>query len=214
MHGSVSNPGRGLTHPRLYDAMLGFMTRGRERQYRERILDLAGVGPGHKVLDIGCGTGTLSRAAWRRVGPTGEIFGADASPQMLRYAEKRARRLPCGELLHFTVADAAALPFPGDRFDIVLMVTVMHMAPEAERATVLSEASRVLRPGGRLLVVDYGGPERIGLIARHHLHRSFEIDALRPQLEAMGFIERDRGVLSWLSLAYLLAERGGAHVAG
>src|SRR3712207_4299905 len=75
---------------RYYDVMAWLMTLGRERKFREKLVDLARLRPGESVLDVGCGTGTLAIAAKRRVGPTGEVYGIDASPEMIVRASKKA----------------------------------------------------------------------------------------------------------------------------
>src|SRR5688500_18686474 len=100
-----------------YDLLAWLLTRGRERAFRERLLELAELRAGEAVLDIGCGTGTLAIAAARHVGPAGTVHGIDASPPMIaRAARKAARR---GAAVVFEVAAAEKLPFPGGRFDVV-----------------------------------------------------------------------------------------------
>ena len=76
----------------LYDLQVWLVTLGRERAFREKILRLARLPPGEAVLDVGCGTGTLAIAAKRHVGPTGAVYGIDASPEMLARAGKKARK--------------------------------------------------------------------------------------------------------------------------
>src|SRR5215468_7034927 len=73
-----------------YDLLLNIIWRGSERIYREKTVELAEIRPGEAVLDIGCGTGTLAIAAKRRVGPTGRVFGLDASCEMIARARKKA----------------------------------------------------------------------------------------------------------------------------
>jgi hypothetical protein len=84
---------------------------------------------------------------------------------------------------------------------------VMHIAPEAERMTVVKTASRVLRSSGRLLIVEYGGPTRAGLVARHQMHRNFNLESLGSFLLEGDLTEIDRGPLGGLSLQYLIAEK-------
>ncbi len=71
-----------------YDLLLRILWRGLERIYREKVVQLAGIGTGESVLDVGCGTGTLAIAAKRRVGPTGKVIGIDASPEMIARASQ------------------------------------------------------------------------------------------------------------------------------
>lgn len=207
MHDVSSHHPRGLRSPRLYDLLLLAMTRGRERKYREQLLDMAQVAAGRSVLDIGCGTGTLAIAAWRRSQPYGSVCGVDVSTSMIAAARRKGRTFGLNVSLRFLEAEAVALPFGDSMFDTVMITTVMHMLPEPERSAALKEASRVLHPGGRLLLVDYGGPQREGWVARHHLHRTFDLDSLKPLLPGAGLAETDGGPLGWLSLRYLLATK-------
>src|SRR5213076_1300498 len=88
----------------LYDLSVWLVTFGRERVFREKILRLARLQPGEAVLDVGCGTGTLAIAAKRHVGPTGTVYGIDASPEMLARAEKKARKAGVEVVLRNAIA--------------------------------------------------------------------------------------------------------------
>jgi SAM-dependent methyltransferase len=79
----------------------------RERVFREKVLRLARLQPGEAVLDVGCGTGTLAIAAKRQVGPTGTVYGIDASPEMLARAEKKARKAGVEVVLKNAMAQAS-----------------------------------------------------------------------------------------------------------
>ncbi len=113
--GSVAGVSRGIAFARTYDLLLRIMTRGREQQYREDLLDLAGVAPDQCVLDIGCGTGTQAVAIHRRVQPGGSVMGVDVSENMLAAAVRKARR--AGVDISFRLADAMRLPFEDGSFD-------------------------------------------------------------------------------------------------
>jgi ubiquinone/menaquinone biosynthesis C-methylase UbiE len=197
---------RGIGFPRLYDLLLLVLTRGRDRAYREDLLDLAGVAPGHCVLDVGCGTGTQATAAWRRTQPRGSVIGVDISENMLAAACRKARR--AGLDIAFHHADGAQLPFEDDRFDVVMITTVMHMVPQCRRRLCLREASWVLRRGGRLLLIDYAGDpaDRSHWTAKHGLHRLLTF-SLGDLLSEEGFEEIDGGPLDWLSLHFLRATK-------
>ncbi|PBB19952.1 methyltransferase domain-containing protein [Mesorhizobium sp. WSM4313] len=194
---------RGISFPRLYDLLVFILTRGRDKAYREAMLDLAGLAPGFHLLDVGCGTGTQAISAWRRVQPGGSVVGVDVSEKMLAAARRKASR--AGLNIAFHHADAAELPFEEGRFDVVTFTTVLHMVPEARRGFCLREAARVLPPGGRLLVIDYAGPagERRHLSAKHGLHGQFDLHRLREPLAAAGFERIEGGPLNWLGLHYL-----------
>ncbi|WP_051069142.1 class I SAM-dependent methyltransferase [Mesorhizobium metallidurans] len=187
--------------------MLLFLTRGRDRTYREELLDLAGVASGNRVLDVGCGTGTQAIAAWRRVQPGGSVVGVDVSEKMLVAARRKARR--AGLDIPFRHADAAELPFEDGGFDVVMITTVLHMVPESRRRPCLSEAGRILRPGGRLLLIDYAGnpDERKHLSAKHGRHGQFDLHNLHGPLAEAGFKHIEGGPLEWLSLHFLRATR-------
>lgn len=198
----------GIGYPRLYDLLIGILTRGRERQYRDAMLDVLDVAPGLSVLDIGCGTGTLAIAAWRRSQPGGSVAGTDISASMLEVARRKARR--AGAAVRFRQGDATSLPFDDAEFDVVTMTTVMHAVPENQRKRCIAETRRVLRPAGRLVLIDFGGEpgKRKHWSARHGAHGAFDLDDLREPLLQEGFRELEGGALHWLSLHVLRAERG------
>lgn len=197
----------GITFPRLYDLLILLMTRGRDPAYRADLLDLAEVAPGEHVLDVGCGTGTQAIAAHARVQPGGSVAGVDISEKMFAAARRKARR--AGVDIAFQHADAALLPFADDRFDVVTITTVMHMVPESRRRKSLSEASRVLRRRGRLLLIDYADDprKRKGVIAKHGAHGRFNLHDLREPLSEAGFREITGGPLDWLDLHFLRATK-------
>lgn len=183
-----SNPaGTLIRKARLYDALVSVITFGRERRFREAILDLAGVRSGERVLDVGCGTGTLAMGVRRRVGEEGVVHGLDASAEMIALARTKAEA--DGVAVDFQVGRAQALPFEDSAFDAVLCTMVMHHLPRDQRASAVAETYRVLKPGGRLLVVDLA--QDLGLLARLNpialLHGK---KALDTTLEAKALVDR------------------------
>jgi len=110
----------------------------------QRLLHLAKVGRGQKVLDVACGTGVVSRAATRKVGDTGEVAGVDLNPDMLAAAKRAADAR--GLFIDFRQADVAALPFEDDHFDVALCQEAVQFFPDPSAA--LSEMRRVTAPGG------------------------------------------------------------------
>jgi len=128
--------------------------RGRHPQQaaiRAAYLGALGDIAGQRVLDVGCGTGVVTRELARRVGPSGQVTGVDPSPVFVEVAE-RLRAEHALDNLTFAVQDGRALPFADGAFDLTTAVTVLCHVPE--RADVLRELARVTRPGGTVLIVD------------------------------------------------------------
>lgn len=152
-----------------YDLLLWVVMLGRERAFREKMLRLARLQPGESVLDVGCGTGTLAMLARRQVAPGGAVCGIDASPEMIARANRKARR--AGLDISFKNAFAQSLPFSDGCFDVVLTTIMLHHLPKKSRAELAREIRRVLKPGGRVLAIDFGrgAPARKGFI--DHIHR-------------------------------------------
>src|SRR6266498_1164960 len=121
---ALATSGIVLHSPAFYDFIVWLLMRGKEREFRERALNLALVAAGESVLDVGCGTGSLAIAAKRRVGATGEVFGVDAAPEMIARATSKAAK--AGIAVRFENAVAEALPFPDRQFDAVLSTLMLH----------------------------------------------------------------------------------------
>ena len=189
-----------------YDLLLRILWRGSERIYREKVVQLAGIGTGESVLDVGCGTGTLAIAAKRRVGPTGKVIGIDASPEMIARAGAKAAKAAID--IDFRATAAEALSFSDERFDAALSTTVLHCLPDAARRLCIREMIRVLKPGGRLLVVDFGGPAqaRHSLIAHLRHHRDFDLHDISPELRETGLVDLQTGALGFSDLQFAIAK--------
>lgn len=119
---------------------------------RAAYLDLLGVEPGQRVLEVGCGTGVVLRDVARRVAPDGRAVGLDPSQHLLHVARELAQQAGLGRLIELRTGDARALPFADATFDVALAVTTLSHVPEGERA--VPELARVVRPGGRVGVLD------------------------------------------------------------
>ena len=135
-----------------YDGMMRLITLGRERTLRKVTVELAQVQPGDKVLEVGCGTGTLTLAAHARAGQSGVVHGIDAAPEMIAVARRKAAR--AGVPVNFQVGQMACIPFQDDEFDVVLCSFMIFHMPDDERRKGLVEIRRVLKPSGWLWVVD------------------------------------------------------------
>jgi SAM-dependent methyltransferase len=116
----------------------------------DELIDGMRLAPGAVAVDVGCGTGALTRRLARRVGPTGRVVGADINAYLLREASAIARHQELGDVIAFEVGSAEALPFPDGRFDAALACTVLDEV-DADRG--LAELARVVRPGGRVAVL-------------------------------------------------------------
>jgi ubiquinone/menaquinone biosynthesis C-methylase UbiE len=188
----------------LYDLLVGLMTLGRERGFRDNLVQLADLRPGEAVLDVGCGTGSLAIAAKRAVGPTGMACGIDASPEMLARAEKKAGK--AGVAVVFKQAAAQALPFPDRQFDAALSTVMLHHLPRSGREQCLREIGRVLKPRGRLLVVDFASADVPGhLFPAFHRHGYVRFEDVLELLKSVGFRVDKSGALGYRSLHFALA---------
>jgi ubiquinone/menaquinone biosynthesis C-methylase UbiE len=119
---------------------------------RNAYLDLLAITGGERVLDVGCGSGAVTREIARRVGSRGVAVGLDPSPALLAVARELAKEAGVGDRIEFREGDALRLPLPDGSFDAVVCVTVLSHVPRGEAA--IPEFIRVLRPGGRLGVFD------------------------------------------------------------
>ena len=161
---------------------------------RARFHQLLGLKPGDRVLDVGVGPGLLAREMAETVGEQGKVRGIDQSEPMLDMTRKRCADL---EQADFVQADACDLPYPGASFDAVVSTQVYEYVPDMERA--LTEAARVLEPGGRIQILDTDwdstvwstrNPQRMRKIMDawdEHLYDPHLPTTLGPRLEQAGF---------------------------
>jgi ubiquinone/menaquinone biosynthesis C-methylase UbiE len=142
---------RALT--RLYDPVVRFSTR--EGRFKDLLIEQAAPAAGQRILDLGCGTGTLAIQV-KRQEPGAEVAGLDADPEML--AQARDKGLDAGIGLELTEGLSTELPYEAESFDRVLSTLFFHHLDPEPKAQTAREIARVLRPGGELHVADWGSP--------------------------------------------------------
>jgi len=197
-----------------YDSLMRKMTLGRERALREMTVNLAQVKPGDCVLEVGCGTGTLALAAKRQAGPSGKVFGIDVIPGMIELSRRKAAQANVD--VTFQLGNMNDIPFPANQFDVVMgSFMIFHMS-EMVRRKGITEIYRVLKPQGRLLVLDAAEPT--GPLPRAIARALFrgklphELQDLLPLMETSGFsdIEIAPAGFRVLGLSLLGFVRGSA----
>jgi demethylmenaquinone methyltransferase/2-methoxy-6-polyprenyl-1,4-benzoquinol methylase len=141
----------------LYDRMNTVMTAGLHHQWRQRAAELAALRPGGRALDVATGTGDLAIALAGRLKGEGEVVAVDFSERMLELARSKAGEMP----IRFLSANALALPFSDDEFDAVTVGFGARNFSDLEQG--LREMIRVVRPGGRIVVLEITTPRRVPL---------------------------------------------------
>ncbi|MGI8579811.1 MAG: bifunctional demethylmenaquinone methyltransferase/2-methoxy-6-polyprenyl-1,4-benzoquinol methylase UbiE [Solirubrobacteraceae bacterium] len=140
----------------FYDLMNSVMTAGLHHTWRRRAADLAQLNPGDHALDVATGTGDLAFELARRVGPEGEVIGSDFSEEMLERA--RAKAKPADAAVRFESGNALELPYQDDSFAAATVGFGARNFSDLDRG--LAEMARVVRPGGRVVVLEITTPQR------------------------------------------------------
>lgn len=198
---------------RFYDAFSWLISFGRMPAIRKMALQAARVVPGDKVLDVGCGTGSLAIAVKGKAGPDGEVHGIDAAPEMIEVARRKAdkKRVDVG----FRVGLIEEIPFPDGQFDLAVSSFVLHHLPHDLKRKGFAEIRRVLKPGGRFLAVDLGpransliGHLMAVLIGHKMMHRNAA--ELTAMMEEAGFTEVEEVKTKYKQVVFLRgkAEKG------
>jgi demethylmenaquinone methyltransferase / 2-methoxy-6-polyprenyl-1,4-benzoquinol methylase len=191
----------------VYDVMNTAMTAGMHHRWRERAADMAALEPGDSALDVCCGTGDLALELAGRVGAEGTVVGCDFSERMLDLARAKAERRGIGEA-RFEWADALELPYADASFAAATVGFGARNLADLDRG--LAELRRVVRPGGRLVILEITQPTRPPLSAFFSLW----FDRIVPLL---GTLAGDRTAYTYLPESVKrfpsprgLAERMGA----
>ena len=140
-----------------YDLMNDLMSVGIHRIWKRITIEMSAVRSGHKVLDIAGGTGDLAAKFAARVGPEGTVVLADINDSMLRVGRDRLLDRGIVENVRFAQADAQHLPFPDNSFDLVSIAFGLRNVTDKDLA--LRSMLRVLKPGGRLLILEFSKPQ-------------------------------------------------------
>ena len=139
-----------------YDLMNDLMSGGIHRLWKRVTIEMSGVRPGHHVLDIAGGTGDLAAKFSRIVGPEGTVVLADINDSMLKVGRDRLVDRGIIDNVRFSQADAQHLPFPDNTFDVITIAFGLRNVTDKDMA--LRSMLRVLKPGGKLLVLEFSKP--------------------------------------------------------
>ncbi len=164
----------------LYDRMNSVMTAGLHHEWRRRAADLAGLSPGDRALDVATGTGDLALELATRVAPGGEVVGMDFSERMLELARAKA-----GALVRFESGNALALDYADGEFDAATVGFGARNFSDLQRG--LSEMARVVRPGGRVVVLEITIPRRPPLSTFFDLWFDHAIPALGRVVDSQAY---------------------------
>jgi demethylmenaquinone methyltransferase/2-methoxy-6-polyprenyl-1,4-benzoquinol methylase/phosphoethanolamine N-methyltransferase len=179
-----------------YDIFSGLMGLGVNRPNSRMVIDLAKVKPGDKVLDVGCGTGSLTLTAKVSAGASGAVYGIDASPEMIDVARKKAKQ--SGLDVVFDVGLIEKIPFPNAIFDVVVSRLAIHHLPDELKRQGFTEIFRVLKPGGHFLVADFNPPsnpvlKHVASVLIGHRMMQTDVWSISPMLSAAGFVRVTSG---------------------
>jgi len=175
---SIPTRGRTLDHAaRVYDCCEPILMLGRQEPYNLSIVEALKLQPQHRVVDLGCGTGVLTRLIADHLNATvgGFCLGIDAAAKMIAVAEKKRSGPAC----RFEVMAAENLGFEDESFDAVVSSLFFHHVPLDLKEKSLQEAFRVLRPGGRIVIADMHTPTTFTGAVVSHIARWF---FLQPEI--------------------------------
>ncbi len=162
-----------------YDIMNDMMSFGVHRVWKRLTIETSGVRPGHRVLDIAGGTGDLTMQFAKRVGDAGQVVLADINSSMLEVGRDRLLNRGYGSNIEFVQANAECLPFSDNYFNCISIAFGLRNVTDKDAA--LRSMFRVLKPGGRLLILEFSKP-RSALLSKAYDHYSFTALPMMGQL--------------------------------
>jgi demethylmenaquinone methyltransferase / 2-methoxy-6-polyprenyl-1,4-benzoquinol methylase len=190
----------------LYDRANTVMTAGLHHEWRRRAADLAALSPGERAIDVATGTGDLALELAGRVAPGGEVVGVDFAERMLELARAKAAARSsdlAGVRIEFHTGNALALEFPDAQFDAATVGFGARNFTELGRG--LSEMMRVVRPGGRVVVLEITSPRRPPLSTFFRLWFDHAVPALGRLVDAQAYAYLPRSVKQFPGPAELAA---------
>jgi demethylmenaquinone methyltransferase/2-methoxy-6-polyprenyl-1,4-benzoquinol methylase len=186
---------------------------GGEKRWRQLIVEWIDLRPGEKIIDICCGTGSLSIMLGQRLAGVGEVVGIDLSSRLLDLALKK----PKPEGVTFMEGDAQDIPISDGYFDKAVICGALHEMPREVRRRILAEAHRVIRPNGRIVVIEHNNPKRkwkrslFTFLERFNPEYPTYRDLLRcgltNEIKRAGFRIVRTDVTSWEFFQIVLADR-------
>ena len=192
---------------KYYDTVVGIISLGRERRFRKAALELVDIEPGMNILDVGCGTGSLTIEARRKLGSEGRVVGIDPSSNMIDLAQGKAAKAGVG--IDFQVGVIEKMDFPDDYFELVLSSLMMHHLPDELKQAGLQEVLRLLKPNGTLLIIELD-PSAFSLASLIHGHSSklsAQLENVRQHLESAGYVSIESGNLKFRGFSYLRSRK-------
>lgn len=160
-----------------YDAGAGF-----EVEHHAEALRLAEVQAGQRVLDVACGTGRGTVGLAQAVGTTGQVDALDLSDAMLNQARAKIEQLKLGSRVHFKQGNAQELPYPAESFDVVYNGYMFDLIPLDGFMPILTEMARVLKPGGKLVLLNMSKPDERRTFFETIYEKGWAIMPCRPVL--------------------------------
>lgn len=155
----------------IYDFFVNRVFGRRSREMRVGALQLAGLKPGSRILDFGCGAGDLAFEAERLIAGNGTVVGIDPSPEMVKVARRKAAKM--NSKVVFQNEAVEKMSFPGGTFDVAISSFVLHHLPDALQIKAFGELKRVLKPDGSFFAIDMTSSETFS----HRFHRHLQGDS-------------------------------------